>query len=109
MVVRPHGFGSVRAGYGGGELVTRPLLLEGDALRLNYATSAAGSLRVEVQDESGQALPGFGLEEMDPVFGDQLDAPVAWKAGGDLSGLRGRPVRLRVVLQDADLFAVRSA
>ena len=55
VVVRPHGFASVRAGYRGGELLTRPLLLEGAALRLNYATSAAGSLRVEVQDESGQA------------------------------------------------------
>ena len=108
VVVRPHGFASVRAGDSGGELVTRPLLLEGGALRLNYATSAAGSLRVEIQDESGQPVPGFGLEEMDPVFGDQLDAPVGWKAGGDVSGLRGRPVRLRVALQDADLFALRS-
>ena len=63
---------------------------------------------MEIQDESGQPLPGFSLEEMDPVFGDQLDAPVGWKTGGDLSGLRGRPVRLRVALQDADLFAVRS-
>ena len=108
VVVRPHGFASVRAGYRGGELLTRPLLLEGAALRLNYATSAAGSLRVELQDESGQPLSGYALEEMDPIYGDQLDAPVAWKTGGDLSGLKGRPVRLRVVLQDADLFAVRA-
>ena len=109
VVVRPHGFASVRAGYRGGELLTRPLLLEGAALRLNYATSAAGSLRVELQDESGQPLSGYALEEMDPIYGDQLDAPVAWKAGGDLARLKGRPVRLRVVLQDADLFAVRAA
>ena len=90
-------------------MLTRPLLLEGDALRLNYATSAAGSLRVEIQDESGQPLSGYALEEMDPIYGDQLDAPVAWKAGGDLSDLKGRSVRLRVVLQDTDLFAVRAA
>ncbi|MCY4606665.1 MAG: hypothetical protein OXE49_20730, partial [Gemmatimonadetes bacterium] len=109
VVMRPHGFASVRAGYRGGELLTRPLLLEGAALRLNYATSAAGSLRVELQDESGQPLPKYALEEMDPIYGDQLDAPVAWKTGGDLSGLKGRAVRLRVVLQDADLFAVRAA
>ena len=108
VVVRPHGFASVRAGYRGGELVTRPVLLEGDSLRLNYATSAAGSLRVEIQEESGRPLPGYALEEMDPVYGDRLDAPVAWRTGGDLSGLRDNPVRLRVVLQDADLFALRA-
>ena len=34
---------------------------------------------------------------MDPVYGDRLDAPVAWRTGGDLSGLRDNPVRLRVV------------
>ncbi|NKB66389.1 MAG: hypothetical protein GKR89_04970 [Candidatus Latescibacteria bacterium] len=108
VTVRPHGFASVRAGYKGGQLRTRPLLLEGSSLRLNYATSAAGSLRVEIQDEAGQPLPNYALEDMEPIYGDQLDAAVAWKSGGDLSALRGSPVRLRVVLQDADLFALRT-
>ena len=107
VTVRPHGFASLRAGYQTGQLLSKPLLLEGATLRLNYATSAAGSLRVEVQNEDGQAIPGYGLEDMAPVYGDQLDAPVAWKNGGSLANLQGRPVRVRVVLQDADLFALR--
>ena len=109
LTVRPHGFASVRAGYRAGELHTRPLSLEGPALRLNYATSAAGSLRVEIQDEAGQPLPGYALDDMAPVYGDQLDAPVTWKTEGDLSGLQSRPVRLRIELKDADLFALRTA
>lgn len=107
VAMRPHGFVSARAGYRGGEFITRPLDLKGSTLRLNYATSAVGSLRVEVQNTAGQPLPGFALEDMDPIYGDQLDAPIRWKTGGDLSGLMDRPVRLRMVLQDADVFAVR--
>ena len=44
---------------------------------------------------------------MDPLFGDDLDAPAAWKGGGDLSRLNGVPIRLRFILKDADLFSIR--
>lgn len=108
VTVRPHGFASVNAGYGGGEVLTKPMALEGASLRCNYATSAGGSLRVEIQGEDGAVLPGFGLDDMEPVFGDQLDAPLRWKGGGDLSALRGKAVRLRFGLKDADVFAWRS-
>ncbi|HEY2584482.1 MAG TPA: sialidase family protein [Tepidisphaeraceae bacterium] len=58
--LRLDGFASVRADYDGGEMVTRPLKFTGSELLLNFATSAAGSIRVEVQDEAGRrsrALP----------------------------------------------------
>ncbi len=104
LAVRPHGFASVRAGYHGGEFTSKPLTLTGDALRLNYATSAIGSIRIEVQDAEGQIIEGFALEDSEPLFGDELDA--AWPA--DFSSLKDQSVRLRFVLQDADLFALRS-
>ena len=40
--LRLDGFGSAHADYGGGELVTRPLVFAGNRLTLNFATSAAG-------------------------------------------------------------------
>lgn len=104
LAVRPHGFASVRAGYHGGEFTSKPLTLTGDALRLNYATSAIGSIRIEVQNAEGRIIEGFALEDSEPLFGDELDA--AWPA--DFSSLKGQNVRLRFVLQDADLFALRS-
>lgn len=107
LAIRPWGFVSVRAGYAGGEMLTKPLTFAGSSLRLNAATSAAGSIAVEIQDAQGQPLPGFGLADMTPWFGDSLDAPVAWKQGGDVSPLAGRPVRLHFALKDADLFALR--
>jgi hypothetical protein len=62
---------------------------------------------VEVQDENGQALPGLGLNDMELLFGDELDAVVKWRRGSDLGALVGTPVRLRFVLKDTDLFALR--
>ena len=59
---------------------------------------------------NGQPLPGFALADMPELYGDELAATAAWKkAGSDLSALAGKVVRLRVVLRDADLYALRFA
>lgn len=106
LVIRPFGFVSLHAGYDGGTCVTHPLTFTGARLRLNYATSAAGSVRVEMQDTAGKPIPGFRLRDMAPLFGDEVDSVVQWK-GGDLSALQGKPVRLKMELQDADLYAIQ--
>ncbi len=105
--VRRDGFASLNAGITPGQWTTRPLLFSGNQLVLNYATSAAGSLRVEVQDEAGTPLPGFGLDEFDELYGDELDAVAHWNGNADLSDLQGRPIRLRFTMQEADVFALR--
>ena len=105
--LRLDGFVSVNASLSGGEVVTKPLLFAGGKLGLNFSTSAAGSVQVEIQDPSGRPLPGFALDDCPPVFGDTLERPVTWRKSGDVGGLAGRPVRLRFVLRDADLFAFR--
>lgn len=109
LAIRPWGFASLFASYTGGETLTRPITFTGRTLRLNYATSAGGSIRVAVCDENGGQIPGRTLDDMEPLFGDELDATVTWKDGSDLSALIGRPVRLRIRLEDADLFALRTA
>ncbi len=106
LTVRRHGFASVHAGAAGGEFTTRPLIFSGRNLILNYETSAAGSVQVEVQDEQGKAIPGYTLGEMKLLFGDELDAVVEWQSGKNLSELIGKPVRFHFVLKDADLFAL---
>ena len=109
LSIRPWGFVSVHAGYDGGEMLTRPLVFSGRSLRLNYSTSAAGSVQVELQDENGRIVPGFALNDTKPVFGDELDAVVSWGKDSDLSRLAEKPVRLRFILKDADLFSLRFA
>lgn len=105
--LRTDGFVSVHAGYGGGEMLTRPLVFDGSELILNYSTSAAGSLAVELQGPDGGALPGFGLEDCLPLVGDEIEGIVRWRHGEDLRAVAGRPVRLRFVLRDADLYSMR--
>ena len=99
------GFVSAQARLSGGELVTKPLTCSGKTRRLNFATSAAGSRRVERQDEQGKPLPGFALEDCEELFGDTLDGTVHWKTKADLSALIDQPVRVRFVLKDADLYS----
>jgi hypothetical protein len=102
-------FASIHAGATAGEWTTRPLIFKGSNLNLNYSTSAAGSIRIEVQDETGKPLPGFGLDDFAELYGDELDAAVQWKSTPDLAALQNKPVRFRFVMQEADLFALRFA
>jgi hypothetical protein len=105
--LRLDGFVSVHADWKGGELITRPLRFEGNRLGINFATSSAGSIRVEIQDARGRQLPGFALDECPDVFGDELDRSVEWKGGSNVGDLAGQTVRLRFVLKDADLYALK--
>jgi hypothetical protein len=52
-------------------------------------------------------VPGYGLDDTTELIGDEIDRVVSWKAGSDVSTLAGRPVRLRFVMKDADLYSLR--
>jgi hypothetical protein len=106
-VLRTDGFAAVNAPLAGGEMVTRPLYFKGSELVINYSTSAAGRVRVEIQDANGIPVPGYSLDDCPDIIGDKIEHTVAWKTGADVGRLAGRPVRLRFVMQDADLFALR--
>ena len=107
LTLRTDGLASIKAPYEGGEWVSKPLTFTGSRLELNYSTSAAGSLQVEIQDTAGHPIPGFRLEESIPIIGDETDRSVHWNVGEDVSTLRGRPVRLRFRMNDADLYSIR--
>ena len=107
LTLRPDGFVSVNAPYAGGEMITKPLAFSGKELTLNLATSAAGQIQVEIQNPAGQPIPGYALSECPPIFNDELKHVVAWKTGSDVGKLAGQPIRLRFVMKDADLYAIK--
>lgn len=107
MTLRLDGFASLHAPYKGGEMVTRPLSFEGHKLAINYATSVAGDIRVEIQDANGQPLPGFALKDADHVIGDEVSRVVTWGGKSDVAPLSGKPIRLRFVMRDADVYSLR--
>jgi hypothetical protein len=105
--VRLDGFASLAAGYAGGEAVTHPLAFAGNDLVLNYATSAAGSVRLELQEADGTPIPGYTLEESPQLYGDSVAHVFRWRDKKSVAAVAGQHVRLRLVLCDADVYALR--
>jgi len=105
--LRLDGFVSVNADMKGGELITKPVVFQGAELELNFASSAAGGIRVEVQNADGKPVKGFSMAESEIYFGDTIARKIRWKNGADLKKLSGTPIRLRFELKDADLYSYR--
>ncbi len=105
--LRQDGFVSVRSPSRGGELITRPITFQGRRLTANFATSAAGTMKVELQSATGEPIPGFSLSDADETFGNELDRTVSWGGSTDVGRLANRAIRIRVTLRDADLYAIK--
>ena len=105
--MRLDGFASARAEYAGGELTTKPITFAGKHLSINFATSAPGSIRVEIQTSDGKPIPGFTLDDCREQIGNEIDRIVSWKGTDDVSSLAGQVIRLRFVMKDADLYAIQ--
>jgi hypothetical protein len=105
--LRVDGFISVHAPYSGGELVTKPLTFSGSKLEINFVTSAAGGIRVELQDGAGKPIPGHSLTDCPEIIGDEIDRTVSWPGGSNIANLSGKQIRLRFSLKDADLYSLR--
>ncbi|MBN2292617.1 MAG: hypothetical protein JXM70_09340 [Pirellulales bacterium] len=101
--LRLDGFVSVEPKEKEGTLLTKPFVLEGDALVVNVDASR-GSLRVEIQDESGKAIQGYTTMDASEIRGDNIRVPVTFN-GGNVTGLKGKTVRLSFHLCGARLFA----
>ena len=99
--LRTDGFASVHASYTPGTLLTKPLPFSGSKVKLNFSTSAAGSITVELLNNKGQVVATS--EEM---IGNFIDHTVPWKDGFDPAKLSGQKVQLKFAMKDADLYAV---
>lgn len=98
--IRLDGFFSWFAPYRGGEAVTKPVTVDGNELRINFATSALGGVTVFICDEEGKELEGYQSYTM---FGDSVDRPVEFEK--PLSDLNGKRVRLKIKMKDAHLYS----
>jgi hypothetical protein len=105
--LRLDGFVAVSPTNGVGELLTKPLTFAGKRLTLNYRARSNGKVRVEIRRADGTPVTGYALADAVPLTGDEIDGEAAWKSGRDVSALAGQPVRLRFVLENADLFALQ--
>lgn len=107
-VLRTDGFISVHAGYEEGTFLTKPFTFAGSELEINYSTSAAGIIRVQIEDAAtGEPCAGFSLEDSRRIYGDEIERVLKWGDTTDVSSLAGKPVRLRFVMNEADLYSIK--
>ena len=69
--------------------------------------AGAGEVRVGLLDpETEKPFAGFSCEDCDPLSGDHISAEVRWSGKEGLSGLTGKKVVIKVVMHNADLYAL---
>ena len=109
--LRLDGFVSVSAPPDGGEMMTKPLLFaksdDTNKIWINFATSAVGSLKCELQNANGKPIPGFTFADCDEIYGDSVDRAITWHDEADVSQFADRPIKLRFVMHDADLYSLQ--
>lgn len=105
--LRIDGFASLHAGFETGEMKTKTISFSGSKMVLNFATSAAGYILVELLDANDKVLPEFSSGLCNPLIGNEISRQVEWKNGPDLSGLKNIAVKIRFTMKDADLYSIQ--
>lgn len=103
--LRRDGFVSMQAGKKEGTLLTEKISFDGTYLFVN-ADVRDGKLAVEVLDEYGMPIEGFGVK--DCIFmkkGNSTKQMICWKRQMDLSVLKGKNIRLKFYLTNGDLYS----
>lgn len=97
--IRFDGFASFKAKYSGAEVVTKPFIFEGNELSINFRTSAAGSIYVVIEDESGNAARSI------EIFGNNIDRKV--KFNKSLEAFAGKNVTIKFKMRDAEIYSFK--
>lgn len=105
--LRIDGFSSLHADYEGGEMTTRLLTFTGSHLIINFSTSAAGYVLVELLDNHGNVIQNYSSDDCIPLIGNEISRQVEWESGSDLTKLKETPIKLRFKLKDADVYSLR--
>ena len=111
---RRDGFVSLEA-ESEGSCTTVPITFSGGRLQVNAWARFGGEIRFELADASSDSISsppggpvgGRTFRDCDPVTGDVLDQTVSWRGDSDLSAWAGKPVRLRVYMRRARLYALQ--
>ena len=90
-----------------GLLLTRPIAWNGNTLEIN-ASSANGSIQVEVLSVEGEVLEDYEREASVIFSGDSVRHKMLWKNDRDLDAFRGQRIRLKFYLSNAVLYSFRA-
>lgn len=82
-------------------IVTKPFLYGGDALLVNFSTSAWGHMYFSLIAEDGTRYESL------ETFGDAIDRKVRFENDAAVASLRAKPVTLEIRMKDADLYSLK--
>lgn len=104
-MLRRDGFVSMRTDKKEGYLTTETLSFDGKYMFVN-ADVRAGKLVVEVLDEQGTSIEGFGVKDCVVMRRENSTKHlVTWKNQKDLATLKGEKIHLKFYLTNGDLYA----
>ena len=99
--IRMDGFASLHADGAERIAATKCFFYEGEEMRINFATSARGSLFVTLIDADGRRFASC------ETFGNALDRKVVFDDPLAVKRSAGKPVVLEFRLRDADLYSMQ--
>src|SRR5690606_2616097 len=105
--MRLDGFASLEADYKGGMIITKPFTFQGHELEINYSTSAAGSIKIELLDENNNVIPGYSENDCQEIIGNEISRTVSWKNGTNISELDGETIHMKIIIKDANLYSFK--
>lgn len=106
-VQRVDGFVSLDTGNAVGTARTAPVRITGDRLLLNLDTGALGEMRVGLIGPDGRPVPGYGVEDCEPLEFNGTGATVTWAKGSSLASLKGRDVSIEFSSNRTKLYSFR--
>ena len=104
---RVDGMTSLHADGTTGTFLSKPVIFEGNSLELNFATRPGGSVQVGLATVTDIPSSGLRLNDCKSLSGDSISQRVTWKSPVSLADLQGKPVRIQIQLQDADVYSFR--
>lgn len=98
---RLDGFVSLHADGKQKVIVTKPFIYDGNALKINFETSAFGRLQFSIIDENENEHLSY------ETFGNSVDRKVRFENDEIISKLKGKPVTLKIKILDGDLYSIK--
>ena len=85
-----------------GRMSTPPVCFHGEGLWVN---AQCKSLRAEIQDKNGHALPGLSFQDCICRSVNSTKQQVLWNSAVSLHAISGKPVRIAFELEQGKLFS----
>ena len=105
--LRRDGFACWEAGSAGGTVTTRPMQMRWASWPMMNVDASKGEVRLELLDVDDKPIDGCSAADCLPITGDHIRKVVEYKEGRGTFVRHTGPVKLRIHLKNAKLYAIK--